>query len=262
MGVKIMIVEITRISDLYPTPFTQNVFTDMKADTELNEILSVILKNDDEWLSVGIDYIYNKSYSKRLSPMLVALLSGYVIDNDYKYVYDNDTKITWGEFVERFNRKTLNDVIRVRYRVKWKQLIKALEQIQQEYEILSPFHTQLDDNITQDFLGSDTTNSTDNHSTTEDNSVFPFNVNFEKDENGNDVQQKSVPTSTNSESLNYTDKSKYERNGAHTRKATRKGNIGNMTNQQLIEEEINLRKNQIIDIIFDDLDSILTRNFY
>lgn len=255
-----MIVKITRISDLYPSPFTQNVFTDMKADTELNEILSVILKNDDEWTSAGIEYIYNKSYSKRLSPMLIALLSGYVIDNDYKYVYDNNTKITWGEFVERFNRKTLNDVIRVRYRVKWGKLIHTLETL--KYEVLSPFHTDLEDNITQDFLGSDTINSTDSHSTTEDNSVFPFNVNFEKDENGNDVQQKPVPTSTNSESLNYTDKSKYERNGAHTRKATRKGNIGNMTNQQLIEEEINLRKNQIIDIIFDDLDSILTRNFY
>lgn len=255
-----MIVEITRISDLYPTPFTQNVFTDMKADTELNEILSVILKNDDEWLSLGIDYIYNKSYSKRLSPMLIALLSGYVIDNDYKYVYDNNTKITWGEFVERFNRKILNDVIRVRYRVKWKKLIEGLEKL--EYDILSPFHTELDDNVTQDMLGSDTVNSTDNHSTTDNNSVFPFNVNFEKDENGKDVQQKPVPTSTNSESLNYTDKSKYVRNGAHKRKATRKGNIGNMTNQQLIEEEINLRKNQIIDIIFDDLDNILTRNFY
>lgn len=255
-----MIVEITRVSDLYPTPFTQNVFTDMKTDVELKTILGAILNNDDEWLAAGIEYIYNKSYSKRLSPMLIALLSGYVIDNDYKYVYDNNTKITWGEFVERFNRKTLNDIIRVRYRVKWKKLIDGLEKL--EYDILSPFHTELDDNVTQDMLGSDTVNSTDNHSTTDNNSVFPFNVNFEKDENGKDVQQKPVPTSTNSESLNYTDKSKYERNGAHKRKATRKGNIGNITNQQLIEEEINLRKNQIIDIIFDDLDSILTRNFY
>lgn len=255
-----MIVEITKISDLYPTPFVQNVFTDMKTDTELNNILSVIFKSDDEWIATGIEYIYNKSYSKRLSPLLEALLSGYVIDSDYKYVYDMDKKITWGEFTERFNRKILNDVIRVRYRIKWAKLINALETL--KYEVLSPFHTDLEDNITQDFLGSDTINSTDNHSTTEDNSVFPFNVNFEKDENGNGVQQKPVPTSTNSESLNYTDKSNYERNGAHTRKASRSGNIGNMTNQQLIEEEINLRKNQIIDIIFDDLDSILTRNFY
>lgn len=255
-----MIVEITKISDLYPTPFVQNVFTDMKTDTELNNILSVIFKSDDEWIATGIEYIYNKSYSKRLSPLLEALLSGYVIDSDYKYVYDMNKKITWGEFTERFNRKILNDVIRVRYRVKWAKLINALETL--KYEVLSPFHTDLEDNITQDFLGSDTINSTNNHSTTEDNSVFPFNVNFEKDENGNDVQQKPVPTSTNSESLNYTDKSNYERNGAHTRKASRSGNIGNMTNQQLIEEEINLRKNQIIDIIFDDLDSILTRNFY
>ena len=255
-----MIVKITRISDLYPAPFVQNVFTDMKTDADLNAILSAILKNDGEWLAIGIEYTYNKSYSKRLSPMLEALLSGYVIDNDYKYVYDMDKKITWGEFTERFNRKILNNVIRARYRVKWLKLIDSLEYL--KYDVLSPFHTDLEDNVTQDLLGSDTVNSTDNHSTTEDNSVFPFNVNFEKDENGNDVQQKPVPTSINSESLNYTDKSKYERNGAHTRKASRSGNIGNMTNQQLIEEEINLRKNQIIDIIFDDLDGILTRNFY
>ena len=50
-----------------------------------------------------------------------------------------------------------------------------------QYEVLSPFHTELDDNITQDYLGSDTVNSTDIHKTTEDNSVFPFNVNFENE---------------------------------------------------------------------------------
>lgn len=252
--------QILRISDLYPYPFESNIFTDMQADNELNRILSVILTNNDEWISIGVEYTYNKSYSKRLSPLIEAMLSKYVVDEYHDYVYTGDSKITWGDFIKDFNRGLLNNVLRVRYRVKWAKLINSLEELQ--YDTLSPFHTELDDNVIQDMLGSDTVNSTDNHSTTDNNSVFPFNVNFEKDENGNDVQQKPVPTSTNSESLNYTDKSKYERNGAHKRKATRKGNIGNMTNQQLIEEEINLRKNQIIDIIFDDLDELLTRNFY
>lgn len=249
-----MIMEIQRISDLYPRPFIQNVFTDMKTDDELNTILSKILKSNDEWSSIGVEYIYNKSYSKRISPMLEALLRSYVIDDDYQYVYAGDEKITWGEFIENFNHKILNDIIRVRYRVKWKQLIVALEELQNKYDILSPFHTDLEDNIKQDYLGSDTVNSTEKHNTDNESGVFPFNVNGASDT--------AVPISKDKESLNYEDKSKYTRNGAHQRTATRSGNIGNMSNQQLIEEEINLRKHQIIDIIFDDLDNVLTRNFY
>lgn len=249
-----MIVKIQRISDLYPKPFIQNVFTDMQTDDELKTILSKILKSDDEWSSIGIEYTYNKSYSKRISPMLEALLRNYVIDDNYEYVYAENEKITWGEFVENFNRKILNDIFRVRYRVKWKQLIVVLEELQNEYDVLSPFHTKLDDNITQDYLGSDTINSTEKHNTDNESGVFPFNVNGASDT--------AVPVSKDKESLNYEDKSKYTRNGAHTRSATRSGNIGNMTSQQLIEEEINLRKHQIIDIIFDDLDNVLTRNFY
>ena len=48
-------------------------------------------------------------------------------------------------------------------------------------------------------------------------------------------------------------------NNTHT---TRKGNIGVMSTQKLIEEELELRKHEILNMIFDGLDEVLTQSVY
>lgn len=42
----------------------------------------------------------------------------------------------------------------------------------------------------------------------------------------------------------------------------RSGNIGVTTSQQMLEQEINIRKHQFFDIVFADVDSILTINYW
>lgn len=47
-----------------------------------------------------------------------------------------------------------------------------------------------------------------------------------------------------------------------TETLTRKGNIGVTTTQQMIEQELELRKHNLIDIMFNDIDSLLTIDLY
>ena len=47
-----------------------------------------------------------------------------------------------------------------------------------------------------------------------------------------------------------------------TRELTRSGNIGVTTSQQMIESELKLRKQNLLDIIYNDLDSILFLDYY
>ena len=42
----------------------------------------------------------------------------------------------------------------------------------------------------------------------------------------------------------------------------RSGNIGVTTSQQMLEQEINIRKHQFFDIVFADVDRILTINYW
>ena len=47
-----------------------------------------------------------------------------------------------------------------------------------------------------------------------------------------------------------------------TETLTRKGNIGVTTTQQMVEQEVELRKHNLIDIMFNDIDSLLTIDLY
>ena len=47
-----------------------------------------------------------------------------------------------------------------------------------------------------------------------------------------------------------------------TRELTRSGNIGVTTSQQMIQSEIELRKHNLLDIIYNDIDSLLFLDYY
>jgi len=59
---------------------------------------------------------------------------------------------------------------------------------------------------------------------------------------------------TGSKAKNYTEES-YTGKDTHTRS----GNIGVMTSQMMITQELELRKNAFLDIVYNDVDKILTR---
>ena len=65
---------IKRIKDIYPSPISNNIFLDLyKID---KNIFTPIIKNEDEALSIGMEYVYNHAYNLKISPLLSKLLSG------------------------------------------------------------------------------------------------------------------------------------------------------------------------------------------
>lgn len=239
---------IKRIKDLYPSPISNNIFLDLyKID---KNIFTPVLKTDDEALSIGIEYVYNHAYNLKLSPLLMKLLSGYIIDDNYKYVIYDNKKIIWDEFIGEFETNLLYKIIKVRYNAKWWKLYNA---ITMNYNPIEPFKTVIDDELLNDDMTSSTNNTTENHKTTDNSGVYPFNLT---------AANEPVPTNKDESSTTYNDNSSYSRQNTHHRKATRSGNIGNISSQKLIAEEWDLYKRQLIDVIFDDLDNLLVRNLY
>ena len=57
-------------------------------------------------------------------------------------------------------------------------------------------------------------------------------------------------------------KAKNEQAETENRSLRRSGNIGVTTSQQMIESEIKLREHNLLDIIYDDIDSILFLDYY
>ena len=74
--------------------------------------------------------------------------------------------------------------------------------------------------------------------------VFGFNGTNAKDSASNDGSSNSTTTLTGTDTL------------------TRKGNIGVTTTQQMITQEIELRKHDFYRIIYSDIDSILCLKIY
>lgn len=75
-------------------------------------------------------------------------------------------------------------------------------------------------------------------------------------------------TNSQTQTINNTQNQDLSRNESMTttnkgtETLTRKGNIGVTTTQQMIEQELELRKNNLIDIMFNDIDSLLTIDLY
>lgn len=109
-----------------------------------------------------------------------------------------------------------------------------------------------------------TYNSKDSH-TDSINESKGHTINY--DTNNNEHNEKTftydtTDTVSNKKTLNTTDTVNHGKGFDNTREITRLGNIGNTSQQELIMKEFELRKIQIIDIIYKDIDSVLTRSKY
>lgn len=239
-----------RIKDLYPNPFNNNIISDLVKNGSFNPFPDSVI-TEKNCVLLGADYTYNRSYSKRVSPLIQAYFNQFVIDDNLEYVVYNKERIDFNIFVSKNLLDFIFSTLQVRYGSKWRRVCNI---IQQQYEELNPYSITVNDNITLDTMDTDTVNSSSKHTTSDKNSVYPFNLNGESD---------PVPLDSSLSDLQYEDKSKYQRNAKNTRVLDRKGNLGNMLKGQIALEEIKAREKMILlDIIFDDLDSVLTSNLY
>ena len=127
------------------------------------------------------------------------------------------------------------------YITKWKNLYKT---ITQEYDMLKPFDIELEESI------SGTANLNDDDYTSDSTEkIYAFNSSNSGD---------GVPTSKTGETTHRSTNSDRD----ESRNYTRKGNIGNKSQAQLIMEERQKAMFNLKEIIFEDIASVLCRKTY
>lgn len=259
--------------DLYPKPFINGIFFQMSKNTRFAELFSKLGLNDEiDFHSIDTDYIYNRSGLKALSILMRHIISQYIINDSYDYVIDtNGNRLTFKQLVDSISNDVVNIIINTKYYNKWSELITTLSY---DYDALNPYNISVDED----------TSSTEVTTTSGDGDFEQTVVSSDKVTNKNmqnisrfafdSPDDESIPTDKTDESRTSdssgttkqggknTKKTDSDSTNMATRKITRKGNIGNHTLQELIEEQRNLLQYQIFDTIYQDLDEILTRSEY
>lgn len=197
--------------------------------------------------SLWINYLYNHSGHKEES----CLLSNYV------FVNDNSLDI-------------LNNIVKNIYLDKWNKLYNVLNS---EYNPIENYNRV--ENTTINNTGNETTNEninnsevltgghTNNNTNENTHKVSAFNdENFSND--SNDINNSSDEFIYNNETKTNTGTNTSSKNNTGTNEthSTISGNIGVTTTQQMIVSEIELRKYNLVNEFYSDLDNLLTIGIY
>lgn len=197
--------------------------------------------------SLWINYLYNHSGNKEES----CLLSNYV------FINDNSLDI-------------LNNIIKNIYLDKWNKLYNVLNS---EYNPIENYNRV--ENTTINNTGNETTNEninnsevltgghTNNNTNENTHKVSAFNdETFSND--SNDVNNSTDNFIYNNETKTNTGTNTSSKNNTGTNEthSTISGNIGVTTTQQMIVSEIELRKYNIVNEFYSDLDNLLTIGIY
>lgn len=160
-------------------------------------------------------------------------------------------------------------IIQSRFQTKWQKLYDT---ITAQYDALNPYDMTINEETTDTLTssGTNSSNKLDNGSRTSnetisgerDDSSYGFNSpqSVPTDESQNSSESSASDEISNSSTIETSNE--YTRSNPTTRELTRKGNIGNITKQELLEKERDVWEWQIWDVIFKDLDSVLTRSKY
>lgn len=130
----------------------------------------------------------------------------------------------------------VSNIIKMKYLYNWNKLAEAMFS---DYNPIENY--SMVENKETDF----TEQTTDNTSTTQ--KYNGFNADEMKDVSESVIDGDITKTDTGSKAKN---------------ELTRKGNIGVTTSQQMIESEYKLRKKNLLDVIYRDIDSILFIDYY
>ena len=149
---------------------------------------------------------------------------------------------------------------------------KADEYRKKSYAELAPAVAELNKLYNIVYNYNDTINNdSENKTSAFDNNAYQPNTKTTNNTTSNqETTSNSNQESNNSQTqtINNTQNQDLSRNESMTttnkgtETLTRKGNIGVTTTQQMVMQEVELRKHNLIDIMFNDIDSILTINLY
>lgn len=227
-----------------------DVMTDGGIFTKLN-LLDVPWSSDVDAVTLDLDYFYNTSGQKTVSPLVRRFLNG----------TDKITDV----------QKTL--LANVIYKMYIKNWNKEYAVLGFDYDPISNYDSTEHETIesenantrantgTQSMAGNGSSNSTSTGSGESD--VYGFNSSTAVKDSESSTSSTNGTTTT--DSTTRTDNLSESQSGSGTveRSLTRKGNIGVTTSQQMLQSEIELWKWKFFyDIVFPDLDEILTTMTY
>lgn len=263
--------KIKKLLDFYSNPRQNGIFYSMSYDTQFSGLFRELgIETAQDYHSMDFDYLYNKSGLKTVSVMLENFIYGYVTDSDDEYAtLRNNKKVTWDYVITEVDRDIINFILKTKYLKKWSELIKTLNQ---DFDMLSPYNMDIVDNSEDimDSSGSDsrTTDSSSTSTSEQTNNgesheqTYGFNSSTAVPNSDSTNQNSMDINNTNEDKTTAVGTNKYNRSNNISRTITRKGNIGNKSAQELIEEQREMLRYQIFDTIYSDLDDVLTRSKY
>lgn len=257
-----------RLNDVFPSWKTSGIFSALQTE-------NVPWQGDSISLQLDLEYHGNISGKKLISPLLYAFLS------------DGELPVE--------DVSTIAHAVFIMFGLNWSKQWATLQAEYNPIENYSMLEQMTDDetvdvygktvtrtdNLQHAKTGTETTSpnttetTTPNLQTTEDNKVFGFNSSVGVDSDG------SVSSATGTNTVQVTGTETLQHNvtdadtgtqqhvdggsDTHTRNytLTRSGNVGVTTSQQMLQSERDLwRWNFFRDVVFPDLDSVLTLGIY
>ena len=260
-----------RLIDIYNRPFSKGILFSLSKDLRFRELFALLnLSTEDEVHSLDVDYIFNMSGLKTSSVLLEMLLNEYVIDDNDNFVIDRcGRKITYDKFLDELDQRIIDNIIAVRYSQKWIELAKTLSI---DYDVANPYNMQVTDslniNTSGEFSSGRKQSGSDNNSSQleQDNRMDRDIQGFNSIDYNPSDRNTERNTSKGSDNRTYSgsveDSGNNSRTTNNARSITRKGNIGNRSVTELIDERRSMLRYQIVTEIYKDLDSVLTRSKY
>lgn len=238
-----------------------------------------LLISNEEWLYFDIDYKHNHAYDLIQSRLLQADegqldFSSRVIHAKYFPNWLRLAQAFYSEYnpIENYSMEEERTPNLTTTEVENEQTFN-------DNSLVNTGTTKNTGTINNDILSQSTANNSENTSNT--HLVSPFNipseyVNNDKNDivvsSDNNIDNFGTSTQTNdtTKTDNYTTEgveiNEVDTNrtikATGTEKLTRSGNIGVTTSQQMIESEISLRKLDIINMIYKDIDKVITIPYY
>ena len=260
-----------KLIDFYKNPRQNGIFYSMFMDGSFSALFNKLgINSTDDAHMVDFEYLFNHSGLKSLSAMLERIIMGYIMDSDEDNVQDSKGfKVTWDYIIQQVDQDIITYSIKIKYLDKWNNLADTLSM---DYDALSPYQMQIEDD-TGDTLESTNEDSTSTNEESTENNSQSMQGSDDASRYGFNSED-AVPTdadktsSTQESENNYSNvvkrdsNVKYNRLNNISRKIIRKGNIGNHSAMELIEQQREMLRYQIFDTIYRDLDDVLTRSKY
>lgn len=224
--------DIERIKDLFPDPEERGIFY-LLSQFEGSKIAAVLAQTGiDDMHSIDMEYIYNSSGMKKVSMLVTQVVekSVGIVTGTYPVTDEVVTRIM--------------TILNSRFADKWEKLWAT---ITVDFDPLTPYNMEISDTVKD--KSNNTTIRSSKTAGSDKSNVYGFNGSTTPD--GNPADSSSYESKgEGSDTLN--------KSGEKTRTLTRKGNIGNTTLQELIDEQRRMLQWQFFNIAFADVDSVIS----